>query len=270
MEKRYTRSINSQTELLSRLNEDVAGLSTQAAVFDEGVQSLAKRVDEDLVALDERVDRRRLECDRVEDELVLAQGRISVLEERVRSQRSAMERMSARLDKMEGQLCHCGKGKERAVLEDVSPVLGSPIVLGTDLDTGESSDESFKSSSAIDSSTMVPSSSSSTKENELVLYDSASSRLVEIVEDPMENSDPIPVPAPRLDVEGIDRLFAVRGQRAIRSSGPPKSSFHPYRRCCALEPRSSTHGIGYPCSGLPFDGGSSSSEGGVETSGWTN
>jgi len=131
-------------------------------------------------------------------------------------------------------------------------------------------DESFQSSSAIDSSTMVPSSSSSTKENELILYDSTSSCLVEIVEDPMENSDPIPVPAPRLDVEGIERLFTVRGQCAIRSLGPPKSSFHPYRRCCALEPRSSTHGIGYPCSSLSFDGGKPSPEGGVETGGWTN
>jgi len=85
MEKKYTRSINSQTALISRLDGDIAGLSTQAAAFDEGVQSLAKRVDEGLLALDGRVDRCRVECDCMEDELVLAQGRISVLEDRVRS-----------------------------------------------------------------------------------------------------------------------------------------------------------------------------------------
>ena len=131
-------------------------------------------------------------------------------------------------------------------------------------------DESFQSSSAIDSSTMVPSSSSSTKENELILYDSTSSHLVEIVEGPMENVDPIPVPAPHLDVDGINCLFAVHGQRAIQSLGPPKSTFHPYRWCCAIEPHCSTHGIGYPCSHLPFDGSEPSSEGGADTGGWVN
>ena len=155
------------------------------------------------VALDEWVDHCRVECDRVEDKLVLAQGRISVLEDRVRSQCMVMERMSAHLDKMEGQLCHCWKGKEREVLGEISPTLGSLIVLGTDLDMGNSSDKSFHSSSAINTSTMVPSSSLLTKENKLILYDSNSSCLVEIVEDPMENIDHIPVPVPHLDVEGI-------------------------------------------------------------------
>jgi len=117
MEKKYTRCINNQTVLISQLDGDVASLATQAAAFDKGVQSLAKRVDEDLVALDECVNRHHVECDRVEDKLVLAQGKISVLEDRVRNQCIAMERMSARLDKMEGQLCHRRKGKEREVLQ---------------------------------------------------------------------------------------------------------------------------------------------------------
>ena len=79
MEKKYTHSINNQTTLISRLDGDVTSLSTQAAAFDKGVQSLAKCVDEDLVALDECVDRCRVECDHVGDELILAQGRISVV-----------------------------------------------------------------------------------------------------------------------------------------------------------------------------------------------
>jgi len=86
----------------------------------------------------------------------------------------------------------------------------------------------------------------------------------------MENVDPIPVPAPCLDINSIDHLFAVCGQRVIQSSGPPKSSFHPYHRCCALEPCSSTHGIRYPCSRLPFDGSKPSSEGGADAGGWVN
>ena len=194
-------------------------------------------------------------------------------------------KVCARLAVVEYNLCHCGKENKRPT----SPLLGSPIVLSGPL--ASSSEKSFHSSSdhatttAVSSESSVPSSSNDEltiydsdqlrlieidedpKENEVVLYDSATSHLVEIVKDPVENMTPIPVPAPTIDLEGIRRL-TVRGQRAIRSAGHPKSTFHPYSRCCAIGPRSSTHGIGYPCSRLPADRDEQSLEGGVETQGW--
>jgi len=194
-------------------------------------------------------------------ELVVAAGKIAALEEKVRNQRTLLKKLSKRVDVMEGKLCHCGKGKEREALGEISPILGGPIVLGSSGE-GHSSRESFYSTSEV-----LPSSSSSVKENEVVLYDSTMSRLVEIVEDPVENPTPIPVPAPTIDLEGI-RHLAVCGQRAIRLAGCPKSVFHPYPRCCAIGSRLSTHGIGYPCSRLPADGDEPSFEGGAETQGW--
>jgi hypothetical protein len=229
----------------------MADMALQTNAMDEGIRTVAARIDEDLTALDERVTRRRDECEKTEAALVIANGRVELLEERVRNQRSMLERFSARLDDMEGQLCHCGKGKGREALREISPVLDSPFILGSPLPEARSSNESFHSSSGFESSTNVPSSSSSTKENDLVIYDSATSRLVEIVEDPVENVDPIPVPPPVLDVEGMRRLITVRGQRAVRSAGRPKSSFHPYARCCAIGDRSSTHRAGSLCALLP-------------------
>ena len=90
----------------------------------------------------------------------------------------------------------------------------------------------------------------SDKENGLVLYGSKSSletHLVEMDEGPMENIDPVPVPVPVFDFAGIAQLMTVRGQRAVRSLGPPKSLYHPYSTCCAIGKQSTTHRPSHHC-----------------------
>ena len=91
MEKTYTRVSNSHTEMLTKVDTDMSDIALQVNVIDEGVKTLASRVDQDLVALDEWVTRRRNECDRTEAELVVANGKIALLEDRVREQRTALQ-----------------------------------------------------------------------------------------------------------------------------------------------------------------------------------
>src|SRR5258708_38495267 len=68
-------------------------------------------------------------------------------------------------------------------------------------------------------------------------------RLVEITDVPVENMDPIPIPepVPELDMASLNRLIAVRGQRAVRSGGPPKSSFHPYPLVARIASRAASN-----------------------------
>jgi len=81
----------------------------------------------------------------------------------------------------------------------------------------------------------VVSSSSSGSDKENV---ESSAILVEIKD---EEQEVVPyVRPPALDFANIKCLIAVRGQRVVRSSGPPRS-FHPYARCCAIGDRDSTH-----------------------------
>ena len=143
---------------------------------------------------------------------------------------------------MEGKLCHCGKGKAREPLQDVSPVLGSPLDLGREIPEETDRDNSFFTPPIASSSVPLSSSSIvvSNKENVMVLYNSCKP-LVEIVDRPIENIVPLPVREPCLDFAGISRLIAVRGQRAIRSQGRPKLSFHPYTSCCRVGQCSSSH-----------------------------
>ena len=112
-----------------------------------------------------------------------------------------------------------------------------------------SSKESFHSSSALGTTTAVSSESSLplSSNDDLVIYDSNQSRLIEIEEDPKENVTPIPVPAPVLDVDTLREHFAVHRQRAVCSAGPPKSSYHPYSRCCATGYWSSSSTQGQIC-----------------------
>jgi len=135
---------------------------------------------------------------------------------------------------MEGKLCHCGKGKVKEPLREVSPVLGSPLVLGQEFPKESSSDHFYHTPPVTSSS--VPSSSpvvKSNKENIMVLYDSRKS-LVEIVNSPKENVMLLLIPEPTLDFAGISWLIAVHGQCAVHSQGRPKSLFHPYTTCCHL------------------------------------
>ena len=148
---------------------------------------------------------------------------------------------------MEGRLC-CfdeGKGKGRAVLEEVSPPLGSPLVLGQAMDEDCHSNDSFHTPPLTSSS--VPASSSpaeSDKENVEV----TPSGLVEIVEGSSDFDIPLPVPAPTINLSHFNHLITVRGQRAVRKLGPPKLIYHPYSHCCNIGARSSTHKPGAHCS----------------------
>ena len=94
--------------------------------MDEGLRTLASRVDADLSTLDDRVTRRRHEVEKTDTDLQVAQGRIEVLEERLRNQHDVIEKICARLTVVEDNLCHCRKENQKPT----SPLLGSPIVLG--------------------------------------------------------------------------------------------------------------------------------------------
>ena len=137
-----------------------------------------------------------------------------------------IKKLITRVESMEDQLCRCqeGKGKGKAVVVTSSPILGSPLILDRPLGDSDGSYHTPPVASAKVSS----SSSGSNKENVTI-----GSQLVEIKDEVMEN--PLHVPAPELDFQGIARLMAVRGQCAVRSKGPPKSTYHPYARCCAIE-----------------------------------
>ena len=148
-------------------------------------------------------------------------------------------------------MCRCkeGKGKWKAVGLSSSPVLDSPLVLDRPL---AGSDGSYHAPPVALSPVVQSSSSGSNKENVAV-----DSQLVEIKDEVM--GSPLHVPAPKLDFQGIAHLMVVCGQRAVRSKGPPKSSYHPYACCCAIGDRVPTHRPGSLClPHLPARGGSSS------------
>ena len=247
--------INSQVGVATRIDKELADLSLHHNTLDEGVRAGFSQVNQDLEALDQHVNRQRAECERTEEELHAAEGRIEVLTMRLDTQRELIQDLFAHIESMEGKLCHCGKGKAREPLQDVSPVLGSPLDLGREIPEETDSNNSYHTPPIASSS--VPSSSSpiieSNKENVMVLYDSCKP-LVEIVDRLIENSVPLPVREPCLDFAGISRLIAVRGQRAICSQGRPKSSFHPYASCCRVGRRSSSHRSGDLCLGFETEG----------------
>ena len=241
------------------MDEEIVDLGLCSQFMDEGLKTGFLRVDKDLEALDQRIDRRREECDKTWEELRVAEGRIEVLEERSRSQREMIEALMARVENMEGQLCHCGKGKGCNVEEERASLLESPITLGRDIDEGSSSEDSYRTPPLTGSSIPPTSSSSgSSEEQALVLYDSRNSALIEIHEEIVANHCLVPIPSPCLDTAGIAHLIVVRGQRAVRTLGRPKSTFHPYV-CCSIGERCSTHRPGRLCSrGDPSSGTPSS------------
>ena len=240
------------------MDEELTNVGLQVQAMDEGVKTGFARVDKDLEALDQRIDRRRDQCERTENILQAAEHKIECLEERHRDYLAMIMELRVKVQSMESQLCHCGKGKgkEREVLGEVTSLLGSPLVLDRDVEERTASDSSYHTPPTA-SSYLDPSSSSgqSDQENLVVLYDSnLSSRLVEVDEDPAENDTCIPVPQPSIDVDGIQRLMAVRGQRAKRSQGRPNSAFHPYNFACRLGSRSSTHRPSSLCLRCPTSG----------------
>jgi len=186
--------INTQTQVTTRIDGGLADLSLHHDALDTGTRAGFTRVDQDLEALDQRINRRRAECEKMEGELHAAEGRIDVLTERLATQHEMIQDLIARVDSMEGKLCYCGKGKAREPLQGVSPVLGSPLELGHEVPEDSGSDTSYHTPPIASSS--APSSSSpiieSDKENVMVLYNSRKP-LVEIVDHPIENIVPLPV-----------------------------------------------------------------------------
>ena len=233
LEAAQNRVINKQTETLTKIDGEVADLSLKFNAMDEGMKTAVARIDKDLEALDDRVNRRRRDFDLMSEELHKAEGKIDVLEERSRSQRDLIEKLMARVESMEGRLCKCGEKEksEQEVGAVSSPVLGSPLVLSRDT---LGSDNSYHT---------PPGSSSPGQGSDKENVDS-SATLVEIKDD--ENEVAIPTLPPALNFDGIHRLVAVHGQRAVRALGPPRS-YHPYARCCAIGDRDTTHRPGNLC-----------------------
>ena len=235
METSQNRVINNQTDTLTKMDGELSDMMLKFDAIDEGVRAGFSRVDKDLAALDSRVHRRRKEAEADEEKLKIAEGRIALLEERSRADSDLIEKLFARFEAMEDRLCHCKEDKGKAVEVSSSGILGSPLVLDRPL---AGSDESYRTPPI--ASSEASSSSGSNKENVVV-----DSLLKEIKEEDMEG--PLHLPAPRLDVAGIKHLMVVRGQRAVRSRGAPKSSYHPYARCCAIGDRVPTHRPGSLC-----------------------
>jgi len=130
--------INSHTQVTTRIDEELADLTLHHDALDQGTWAGFIRVDQDLEALDQRINRRCAECEKTENELRIAEGRIDVLTTRVASQREIIQDLIARVDGME-KLCHCGKGKARERPQEVPSVLGSPLELGRGVSKDSSS-----------------------------------------------------------------------------------------------------------------------------------
>jgi len=220
------------------MDSELSDMTLKFDAMDEGVRAGFSRVDKDLAALDDRVHRRHKEAEASDEKLKSAEGRIALLEERSRADSDLIEKLFAHVEAMEDRLCHCKdvKGKRKAVEISSPGVLGSPLVLDRPL---AGSDESYRTP-PVASSEPSSSSSGSNKENTV-----AESLLKEIKDEDME--EPIPVSVSKLDSAGIKRLMAVRGQRARRTQGPPKSPYHPYARCCAIGDRVPSHRPGSLC-----------------------
>jgi len=232
LETSQNRVINNQTDTLTKMDSELSDMTLKFDAMDKGVRAGFSRVDKDLAALDDRVHRRCKDGEAAEEKLKVAEGRIALLEERSCADSDLIEKLFARVEAMEDRLCRCKdvKGKGKAVEISSPGVLGSPLVLDRPL---AGSDESYRTP-PITSSEVSSSSSGSNKENVVV-----ESLLKEIKEEDME--EPRQVPVPKLDSAGIKCLMAVRGQRARRTQGPPKSPYHPYACCCAIGDRVPSH-----------------------------
>ena len=204
-------------------------------------------IDEDLQALDQRVDCRCQECECTSADLEAANGKIAILKEHSHSQRLLIEQLIDCVNSMEGRLYHCnnGKGKEQVILEEVSPPLGSPLILGYTMDEYHHSDESYHTPPLTNSSVPILSSlTESDKENN----EDVPSGLVEIIEGSSNYDVPLLVPTPTINLTQFNHLITVCGQCAVCKLGPPKLMYHPYSRCCTTGACSSTHKPGASCS----------------------
>jgi len=153
-----------QTQTLTRVDEELTDLALQVGSIDEATRTSLLCVDKDLEALDSHIDRCCRECKTSEAELRLAEGRIELLEECLSSQRGLIEQLVARVEDMEGKLCHCGKGKGKEIAEVVPFLLGSPLVLDCFLEEDNNSNNSYHTPPI--ASSPIPSQSSPTNESD--------------------------------------------------------------------------------------------------------
>jgi len=205
--------------------------------LDGNIDQALVNVNTEIQDLSSRVDRRRGEFAALDINLDVALDQIAALERLTNAQDDALKALAERLDSMEGRLCHCAeKGKGREVeVESVPGILGSPIDLVNSSDgDGEESSDSYHTppggrpipSTAL---TLVHAYSDISEERPGIGYQ----RLESSDEDaPVENEVPIPIwiPGESAEQSGLNQLLAVRGQRAFRSKGPPKSCYSPYPR----------------------------------------
>jgi len=252
LEANQNRAINSQTCVVTKIDGELADIGLEVQAINEGIKTAVTRIDKDLEALDQRINRRHVECERMEQSLCSALNQIADLERLSHAQSEINNTLLERVDAMEGNLCHCNQDSCGSTQEAPSSLVGSPLEFGHQVDEGNVSDDSYHTPPLAGSS--VPSIPS------LIVEDSEQKNssnvgigyipcvpLSDITDGLVENSGPIPVPAPVLDRAGINRLIAVRGQRAVRTLGRLKS-YHPYPRCCAIGCQSSTHRAGSCCS----------------------
>ena len=253
-----------------KVDGEVADIALEVQAIDQGVKTTVVHIDKDLEALDQHINCCRQECEQTEASLRVAKGKIEVLEECSNSQCQPIERLLAKVEVMEGKLCQCGQKTEETGQGDTSSLLGSPLDLNHPLMDDYDSANSYHTPPLAGSSIpSLPSSSVANSNKENVnpgLGCKFPLHLIEILEDPLENVEAIPIPALVLDVDSICCLFTVRGQRAVRTLGRPKT-YHPYTNCCSVGCRSSTHHAGSVCSRSGIDGRESSSAGGIGESG---
>jgi len=203
----------------------------------EGLNLAVSHIDSNLHALDECVNHCHRECETNEAVLELYKAQLEELEKLFDTQSVHMVELESKIDSV---ACRCGssKGKDR---EEATSILDSPIVLASSPVSSGSSNLSYMAPPITNesSATLVqdPSTSSLTlvddedKENEsrpgigaitaLGCLDCLPTLLSSSTQEYVDEARSI------LQDHTLD-IVGVRGQRAFRSLGPPKSRFHPY------------------------------------------
>jgi len=133
--------INTQGGVLTKIDGEITDLGLKVDAMEEGVKTTFIRIDKDLEALNDRIDRHCVQCDKVADRLLAAEEKVTLLEERSHLQRELIEQLLSRVEGMEGHLCHCGK--DHQALGRISHVLDTPIVLGQDVPEDNGGDNSY-------------------------------------------------------------------------------------------------------------------------------
>ena len=236
--------------MVTKIIGELADIALEVQAIDEGIKTAVTHINQDLEALDQRINCHHLKCECLEQSLRVALDRIATLERL--NQSLVNDALIKRVNAMEGKLCHCNSESRGSTPEAPSSLLGSPLVLDRRSEEDNASNDSYHTPPLAGSSVLsIPSSIvEDSKQENLpnagVGYISCVP-LSDISNGLVENFEPIPVPAPVLDRAGIDRLVTVRGQRAVCTLGRPKS-YHPYPRCCTIGRHSSTHRAGSYCS----------------------